>query len=891
MEPARGLAYRAFVGWKEDLETKLGSNAKAAAKLLVAWKKKAPKEVRLSKDSLATKIGELKRGETKWWKNKNRSALQAFATLLDVSEAELLGETTEDPNANLLPFPEFPALKPLAPNEDPCSLGKEGWLVHQVLDGRNGGPRWIVAPAGAGKTLTLTYLATRGFEGDVMLVRRLEESLVHGDPHRALVVEVTEAHPATDAAALKALGHRGAATVVLASFDPPIPKLQWWTGGDDFVMAAHGTGWQVSRATLPAGWRDQLLRWIDVRLEQADGDTKLIAGDVRRWLEQNDPDQKIVRTPGDLLALCDQIHLHGLEPARLSEMSEQWLVRALASLQTESPGMAEWLRSAGLEALRGMVKGHVDDTAHPLAGLDAASWEALVPTRSRSIQQTESAPGESLVVGLLAEGGLLRGTESGTLDVFPRWVRAGTIHAALLHSFESGSATAWGGLAADESRQAAVDDALDGLDDSVFRALVREVVGAFPEPPTLAAVAAIQTAFNAAGRRLMRDGFTPRDSDVPRWQRLAELQVRFLAVEIPRYGLHVPFSRPRGEGAWLAAAWSFSLRIPCPAGWSRPDLDWHLPGWSKSLTFETMPERLRDSVSFDGTESEQRHAVRTLEKLAVEVLERCKDDDLPEVLASAFVFAAAALSPRRGWRLRARHLSRIRHHRSQQAALVQALRQMSEEARTIQVAHLWTVILELAEQEDIGVVFQMFEREFKELLPLVLEHLSAKVFEETVRSRGFGTRPAVLSSLPRRLRAAAIRGWARPAEGEPPSFDRARSMLPALMAEDLDVVLEIMRDRDDDRGFVGDLAPLVWKHDPERARSEAERALLAEAPSAAGWYWSAPPAEYLDLIGLAEKAPHTPDWTQAWAQRRMLHAGRASEKLFALAWGVRAGNR
>ncbi len=45
------------------------------------------------------------------------------------------------------------------------------------------------------------------------------------------------------------------------------------------------------------------------------------------------------------------------------------------------------------------------------------------------------------------------------------------------------------------------------------------------------------------------------------------------------------------------------------------------------------------------------------------------------------------------------------------------------------------------------------------------------------------------------------------------------------------------------------------------------------------------PAEYLYLIGLVEETGSRPDWVRTWAQRRMLSAGHASGRLFALAWG------
>lgn len=69
------------------------------------------------------------------------------------------------------------------------------------------------------------------------------------------------------------------------------------------------------------------------------------------------------------------------------------------------------------------------------------------------------------------------------------------------------------------------------------------------------------------------------------------------------------------------------------------------------------------------------------------------------------------------------------------------------------------------------------------------------------------------------------------------------------------------------------------------APAEAAEALRSASPSAAGWYWSAPPAEFLHLIGLVEETGSRPDWVRTWAQRRMLSAGHASERLFALAWG------
>ena len=142
------------------IQERYGSNTKLARELHVAWKRVNPKVARkVAITSLATQIGRLVQGRATWWKNRS-DASSELAQLLDVEVEDLFPAGQQLAVGEGLPFSEFPMLRPLALHEVPFAVDDHGWLVSLIATEMNQ-RRWIVAPAGAGKSLVVRWLASR----------------------------------------------------------------------------------------------------------------------------------------------------------------------------------------------------------------------------------------------------------------------------------------------------------------------------------------------------------------------------------------------------------------------------------------------------------------------------------------------------------------------------------------------------------------------------------------------------------------------------------------------------------------------------------------------------------------------------------------------------------
>lgn len=855
----------------DALTRRFKSNSAAASRLHADWKRRSPRAAReISAESLATKLGDLRRGKRLWWE-KRPELTELLAGLLECEVSELLGPAAAPVG---LDFPEFPGLRPLAPNEAPCRLWPEGSLcdlagapLRQPMHGR-----WIHAAPGMGKSLAIRWLAAHGEPGSVAVsLRRLVEVAAHRNIMTPLLVEVDERDPIGDEDALRTLAVRSAPTVVLAPFKFPEPRL----GGLPRFFQIDG--WERLAPRFTHLQREWLLQWIDARLETSEGDTRMVADDVRAWLDHHDPHAQLVASPADLLALCFDFHVHGRDAITLGRRARRWLAGVTAARNDCDAR----IRTSVERTFIALCAAELTDRSLERGHLHAEDWEAHVPV---TVQRGEGPrSGAAVFVEHLREAGLLRGGAHG-LDLAPTWVACGLSGEAARPLLEDEDAARWGLLAADASRRTVVDDILDQLSTPALLALVRAIVKGPATACPLGWLGAREATFAAAARRLEQPGFVLPDREHGAWQRLALLVIANLKVVDGRR--NVPHTRLDVD-LWWSLTWLFSLRVPPPASLPEPGLGWYFPGWTQRLDFAELPHSWPWSNKVPGDPPPE---VVRMVALASEVVARFPnpppDVDWPGVLLPALLLVA----PGRGWCLPPKVMSRLSGSWEERVFLHQAA-QLPDAQRAAIAGQLWELAprVHAPPNEVIPVTMRLarMPNTARGLLPFILENLPAEVLERTIQTDGLFRSEAELDDLqllPRPLRRSAVAAALAQPTPDTTKWLLARGLAPLLDVEDLDLMVELVQQSEANTAaeFVG----FVWTAAPERARREAAAAFQTRQPATSAWFHFAPRRELAPLLALVDAVDGPlPEWLQAWARARVLHGGLMAERLHALARG------
>lgn len=816
--------------------------------------------------SLANKIRELMAGKNERWWKKRPQLLQLIADDIGHEREALLGGPVAIAG---LSFPELPALEPLSLNEEPCHFGEWCWLIHHTVRKlAPGARRWIVAPAGSGKSLVCRYLEQRhDREFNIVAAATLEEALERAASPLPTVVEIEVCDRRTDGAAMGALSGRAEPIVVMAPFAPACSEAgpQWFAAGRRASPRTFSSrefpGWNIYEAVLPDGWRNRLARWIDVRLEQAP-DTKFDHAELLAWLEMNDPDEALVGTPGDLLALAAEWHTHG-GGAPLVQMATRWTKRILTQ-PTGAPSDAKiWCRRAGSSAYRTLASTRALDHAPLSRGLAVHEWEGLVP---HAVSPGASgAAGETIVVAYLRELGLVRGADDGLLNLYPNWVAAGHAAGALRRLVEQSDSSRWGAFAVDGTRRWMVDAALDGLPLPALCELIRKVVRD-GSGDTLAAAGAIETTFAAMARRLTAGPVQPKDRDVSTWQELVELQVALLLPE-PSYGNWlVPVTRPALD-EWIANAWVVSLGLPRPPTWAEGRLPREFPGWSEVVQMDQFDTPLFPSSCLRGSRYEASAAARCIAARGIDLLRRSMAPEpppkIPRLLLPAFIMVA----PDKGWAVQPDHVVALKSS-WEQDYLVE---QLSSDTRPAVVAALWGAVTQLA--TDVASMIELLAHAHRPLLQLLLAQVPEALFTQTLEDHGFAPSSDAFALLPKRLRRIVLSRWVV----SEPRLSDARALLVAATPDDLEALLEIAATAG--TSLSSELAAAVWRLDPQRARHETTQAIVRNDAGLQGWFWASPLNETAFLATVVNRVSHA-DWVSRWCRDRLPHGGQAAEVLY-----------
>jgi hypothetical protein len=857
--------------WTERLAA-LGGVTGAAGELLKAWPRVAPKHTKpLKPSAIANRIRELRRGANVTWWQHHEWLLNAFAEALGVGADELLGR----PNlpSGTLEFAEFPGLPPLRPDELPCRYLRAGDLLDQAISEKPHAarrPRWIVAPPGAGKSLVVRFLRSR-YASDYCAdtVRTLDQVGELATSGLRLVLEVEEPS-AGDVEALRQFVSRPAPTVVLAAFNLPGAPPQSPLG------ERMACGWLVEEAKLPQTWRAELLEWIDARLERGTGESKLRKADIVQWLERHDPSSELIATPGDLLALCADFHLNGPDDASLARRAKRWLETAgVASIPEDAP--RTWAKQVAVKVHESLIAGHLHDTSARLGALLTEGWAKHVPAEL-ALGSMEGRPGAKVEVAYLQAAGLLRATGNGWTP-FPRWVFTGVLQAAAEKGLREGPLESWGRLAADESRQQVVDDALDALPAADLAVVVRDVIAA-GKPKTLAGIGALEATFSAVGRRL---GSSPAMSDVELRgvQRLTMLQLDQLQPDLASKKFHHPFTRRDLDG-WLADAWTVSLRAPKPSRFQRPNLAWELPGWARELRLADLPQQNFPSSTVGPNKASA--SVQRLARLSMEVVARLRDHDVPAEIPRLLV-PALLLSNPRTWRLTPSHLDLL-HDSWDEEFLAAELSIRDEPLRAYLALKVWRLVAEhvaekeRTEQVPVSVRLATLQNRHSPLVDLVLANLPVSEIERTVRDHGVGTKHGTdgLLLLPKQLKRGVLEAWlALPGD---PNFKyvEALELVPLLGIDDGDLALDLVRHAG--ATVAAPFVRFVWSTAPARALAEAQGAIEGDLPVAEAWFEAAPRDQLPRMLEVVDNGRKPPAWLGRWAYRHVLDGGDAAETLY-----------
>lgn len=840
-------------------------NDTAAAKWLSSVCRKRPDLLLPSKKvpsvpSLATKIGTLRRRVDLAWWQKRPGLLKALAGRLEIPADDVLAPPP--PSAGSLDFPEFPGLEPLGRGEQPCATWGSGWLGDAAVRDLDptGERRWIVAPAGWGKSLLVRFLQARhASEFAASSESTLAAVDPAGSPGKTLVVEVEEPGPG-DAEDARGLTARRGAVVVLAPFEPPPGP-----GPQD-------GGWKVLAVPSSMDWRRRMIDWIDARLDPTDvRGTGFSPEAALEWLARRDPLGEAVASPGDLLAFCAELDRSG-EPDRWGRCAGKWLER-FAARTNEGPARY-WGANAGARAFRAMLRRQLEEPGAVPGAAAREVWATFVDPDATPAGEN-GAPGPLVAVGHLREMGLMRGGRTG-LEPYPRWVRCGLLFDSLAREVCHGSLSDWGALAADDVRREFIDGALDELPLEDFLQVVRRVTDS-RTPRTLAQVGAVEATFASAARRLRTPGFELPSEDLTAWQHLAALQVGTLVPHPARAGLHHPFTRRRIE-EWLLNGWCFSLLVAPPRRLPARTFAWELPGWFDTLDASKAPA-LPSPRMFCGSG-------RDAAKLIVSVADRVApsklaDDDLALLMPALLASPAGT-----AWKLRGAHLNLLRTA-WEQTALEEVLEHVPAERWPAAAERVWNISRDAMEVRNwssftVGDRIAFLERDHCALVRKVLRYLPWTALEATICTDGLlptSDPVTLLGALPRAVLHQALESWlGRPAE-RPTKWIEARELAPLLRPGDVTLLVGLIRRAE--RDTAAELCKEVWRLAPEVALMEAGNAVDQGLPSAEGWFVVAPRPELPALAGLLERRRKHAPWVRQWACSRALDAGSAREWLYA----------
>ncbi|NTV96458.1 MAG: hypothetical protein HGA75_13755 [Thiobacillus sp.] len=391
-------------------------------------------------------------------------------------------------------------------------------------------------------------------------------------------------------------------------------------------------------------WREQLLCWVERRLNRSNVDTHFSAQAIQDWLKSFDPAGLWFRTTSDLLQLCHLAHCHSekrLPKARDTQagtrlaqllfvrepvakqyvMEEMTWLRWQSKLPWERPlSLRDWLEISG-------------GTGAKVTRTNLEEIVAGITVRERK----EIADRVAVWVELgnphaLLESGLLREVTRGAFDYQNRTFVRLLVRDRLMAQIANDSLSKWALSCFDPTRRTLIDAALDAAPlDSLAKAAhrLRDESGGSAQ-----SLAAAEALFVAIGKRIAKQENIP-------------VTLYSVATQVIRHldtsddgMLAQPWTRPMetidDQLAWLCACWSWSL-LPETVVDGVPG--WLFPGWAKASTDlpywleQLMPDKKAEDLS-----SSFRAYWQVLVEWAKEI--DCPGESWPAMMVAPFLVKA-----------------------------------------------------------------------------------------------------------------------------------------------------------------------------------------------------------------------------------------------------------
>jgi hypothetical protein len=855
----------------DELLNKTGkSDATLAAELYPKWRAAEPKlRRRPAQNSLATYIGELRKGDTTWW-IKRPIVTRLLAKIAGTTaEALLAPPVVLEESVWVSDFHDLPAVRP---NEDLADTSAVGWLADMAKRAiEHAGPMWITASVGAGKRLAVRYLRLRRPELVCLEARTLLDAActARSAPDRPVIISVLRTDAATDATAEQELRARTGATVVMAAFGPP------------------SASWPTRRWAPTDGWRRQLARWIVARTPNANFDTDV----ATQFLDDADPVGDGIVTPGDAVPLLAWASRGGRSPAEISKIPLGDIADTLVRERLSSIGADQWVRDAGDALLRSMALTALTRSVEGRPPTGFADWSeaidtaTLITARSRAVAAANALDLDTrvLVTTALAEAGLLVEDEFG-FDIYPRWVRREYERAGVAKVAANGDWARLGRWAASRDARVFVFDALRAEAQPKVIALVRTLLCASDRG--LAWAAAVEVAFEAVAYNLTREASDLRPwklsaADSRTLQDLGDLQAQFVAlsararssVEPMRLTAPPAHDTDPENAMWLALAWGFSLAVPAPA--VVPETaGWAFPAWGrfpeKRVYLPTIQAANKLGARADELKLES-HGFGLLATVGMRVLERdaaLLTDAAPEVLHAAAILSGVP-TPVRG-------LGNVVHssHKAQVIADVAATMRAPTQRAIAQAA--WRS-LRMAEPHDPLELLAHAQP----LRALLLDALPVDTFLEAMDAdavlKTMHVRQRDLDALPDRLLLPLLKALIPVLQSSAQS-----TFLPlgpaTLRVMDLEALVGLLRVRGDCGRAA---AEKLWSLAPERALAQLDERLHSDPESAANLIQAAPTAFAETVVSRALSGPDQFSYfAPRWLAARVADGNAASHVLF-----------
>ena len=594
--------------------SKFGSNDKLAKALIdkfpdVGWT--------LTPRSLATKIGQLDKGNSTWWLTREVETA-SLAELLELPVADL--GVQSQTSSHLFSFSGFPGLHPLdLTREKPWFLAEErrdpeksinefgeGLLDHWLEPAVRSSFRppsdleWLHVPDDLERKLLVKGLAVAG-NYEVLVVETLADA---ADPLRGrkpLVVSVEADGGEKDLLALLDRPE-GAGLLVIAPFMPAVHETSHSLGHFKDWEERTSSAREKRLSNLTSGafprltwtllpdWRERLLEWIEVRLNRHAADTHFSAQGVKNWLERFDAHEQWFSTTSDLMHLC-QIG-HSISEKKLPAPNDPDAGKKLVNLLFKEKLL---YKSMQIQQLAQARWNRTDLSWH--GSLLMESWLSLAPLMTGSIvrneldaiaqesKQSERKKAADRVAKMLEAGnpdallssGLIKKCVQGNFDFEHPTLAGLLVRDMLMRQIAEEPLVSWALACFDSERRLVVDAALDAVSVEHLSAAAERLLQEAPD--SAVTIGASEALFMAVGRRILNGTVIP-----PALMPIARSVMDRMDLTTADWALPELWSRPLESEdeklAWITACWAWSLLPNAP--FTMPD-NWWFPGWGQSL--------------------------------------------------------------------------------------------------------------------------------------------------------------------------------------------------------------------------------------------------------------------------------------------------------------------